>query len=101
MDEIRARFVARLRDQPVATFTEPIHLTNASSDVRRAFIRCTVDERDVGVDPIEPMAARARAEGWPYRELNAPHDPHLFDPTATADVLDELAATAVADNRKR
>ena len=36
-------------------------------------------------------AARARAEGWLYRELIAPHDPHLFDPTATADVLDELA----------
>ena len=33
--------VARLRDQPVATFTEPIHLTTASAGVRRAFVRCT------------------------------------------------------------
>ena len=101
VDEIRARYVARLRDQPVATFTEPIHLASSSARVRRAFVRCTGDELDVGGDPIEPMAARARAEGWLYRELNAPHDPHLFDPTATADVLDELATAAVSDDRSR
>jgi pimeloyl-ACP methyl ester carboxylesterase len=95
-DDIRARYVARLRDQPVATFTEPIHLNGGSDRVRRAFIRCTGHELDVGGDPIEPMAARARAEGWLYRELGAPHDPHLFDPTATAVVLDDLAASAVS-----
>ena len=39
------------------------------------------------------MAARARAEHWRYRELAAPHDPHLFDPAGTAAVLHELAAT--------
>jgi pimeloyl-ACP methyl ester carboxylesterase len=100
-DEIRARYVARLRAQPVATFTEPIHLANASSDAPRAFIRCTGGGLDVGGDPIEPMAARARAESWLYRELSAPHDPHLFDPIATADVLVELAAAAVSDHRSR
>ena len=81
----------------MASFTEPIHLTNATDRVRRAFIRCTGYELDVGGDPIEPMAARARAEGWPYRELNAPHDPHLFDPAATAVLLDELTAAAVSE----
>jgi pimeloyl-ACP methyl ester carboxylesterase len=97
-DDIRARYVARLRDQPVATFTEPFHLTNTAAHVRRAFIRCTGHELDVGGDdPIEPMAARARAEGWPYLELSAPHDPHLFDPTSTAAVLNELAAAAVSE----
>ena len=101
VDEIRARYLARLRDQPVATFTEPIHLASASPSARRAFIRCTGNELDVGGDPIEPMAARARAEGWLYRELSAPHDPHLFDPTATAVMLDELAAAAVSDSRSR
>jgi hypothetical protein len=100
-DELRARYVARLRDQPVATFTDPIHLAGASSDVRRAFIRCTGGELDVGGDPIEPIAARARAEGWLYRELSAPHDPHLFDPTATAALLDELVTTAMSETRGR
>jgi pimeloyl-ACP methyl ester carboxylesterase len=97
-DDIRARYVARLRDQPVATFTEPLRLTNGVPGVRRAFVRCTGYELDVAGDPIEPMAARARAEGWPYRELNAPHDPHLFDPTATSVVLEELAVAALSDS---
>jgi pimeloyl-ACP methyl ester carboxylesterase len=97
VDDTVGRYIARLREQPVASFTEPIHLTNAADRVRRAFLRCTGYDLDVGGDPIEPMAARARAEGWPYRELDAPHDPHLFDPTATALLLDELAAAAVSE----
>ena len=97
VDQTVARYVARLHDQPVATFTEPIHLTDEATRVRHAFIRCTGYELDVGGDPIEPMAARAHAEGWPYREMNAPHDPHLFDPNATAVVLEELTAAAVSE----
>ncbi len=91
-EEDRARYVARLRDQPAATFTEPIHLSAAIDRLPRAFVRCTAGEIDGGHDPIEPMAARARSEGWLYRELSAPHDPHLFDPEGTAAVLDELSA---------
>lgn len=80
-EEDRARYIARLRDQPAATFTEPMRLTGATARLPRAFIRCTGGQLDVGGDPIEPMAARARAAGWLYRcELNAPDDPHLFDP---------------------
>lgn len=90
--EERTRFVARLRPQPLATFTEPIRLTGAIDRVPRAFVRCTGGLLDIGGDPIEPMAARARSEGWPYRELAAPHDPHLFFPLATAAVLHELAS---------
>ncbi|MET0457699.1 MAG: alpha/beta fold hydrolase [Ilumatobacteraceae bacterium] len=101
MDDTMKRYIARLRDQPVASFTEPIHLTNAADGVRRAFIRCTGYELDVWGDPIEPMAARARTEGWPYRELNAPHDPHLFDPTATAVLLEELGAAAMSEEDRR
>lgn len=94
-EEKRAHYIARLRPQPVATFTEPLSLTGAIDSIRRAFVRCTPSEFEMGSDPIAPMAARARAEGWPYRELAAPHDPHLFDPAGTAAVLNELAKTSV------
>ena len=95
-DEERARYVARLRDQPLATFAEPLHLTGAIDSMRRAFVRCTGDElgHDIGGDPIAPAAARALREGWLYRELVAPHDPQLTDPVGTAAVLHELAAAA-------
>lgn len=90
-EEVRARYVARLRPQPVATFTEPARLAGAGAGVRRAFVRCTGGQFDAGGDPIAAMAARARAAGWEYRELAAPHDPQLFDPAGTAAVLHELA----------
>lgn len=92
-ESVRERYVGRLRDQPLATFTEPIRLTGALERLPRAFVRCTSDDDlgdELGGDPIGPFAARARAEGWPYRELVAPHDPQLTDPAGTAAVLHEL-----------
>lgn len=90
-DPERVRYINRLRPQPAATFTEPIRLSGAVERLPRAFVRCTTKVVDFGGDPVAPMAARAQSERWPYRELAAPHDPHLFDPAGTAAVLQELA----------
>ena len=95
-EEDRGRYIARLRDQPAATFTDPIQLTGAVDSVARAFVRCTAGDLDVAGDPIEAMAVRARTEGWLYRELSAPTIA-LFDPAGTAAVLHELAATAFTE----
>ncbi len=91
-DHRRAAIVARITDHPAATFIDPIRLTGAIDGLPRAFVRCTGGNYsgELGDDPVEPVAARARSEGWSYRELPAPHDPHLFDPDGTAAVLDEL-----------
>jgi pimeloyl-ACP methyl ester carboxylesterase len=89
-DSVRDGYVARLRPQPLATFTEPLRMTGAGDRLPRAFVRCLKFPINMGGDPIAPMAARARAEGWAYREIDAPHDPHLFDPVATAAVLHSL-----------
>ena len=91
--ERRAAIVARITDHPAAAFTEPIALTGAIDRLPRAFVRCTAGDYagEVGGDPIEPVAARVRSEGWVYRELRAPHDPHVFDPDGITAVLDELA----------
>ncbi|MGH3115884.1 MAG: alpha/beta fold hydrolase [Gaiellales bacterium] len=92
-DDVRAGYIARVRDQPAATFAEPVTLTGAVDQLPRAFVRCTTGEfsEELGGDPIEACAARARAEGWLYRELPAPHDPQVFNPTGMAEVLDDLA----------
>jgi pimeloyl-ACP methyl ester carboxylesterase len=89
----RRHVIDRMRPQPVRTFTEPVRLTGAADRLPRAFVRCTAGGLDIGSDPIEPMAERARAGGWTYCELNAPHDPHLFDPEGTAGVLHELGTS--------
>ena len=92
-DDVRADYLTRVRDQPAATFTEPLHLNGAIEQVPRAFVRCMAGEfaDELGGDPIEACAARARAAGWPYRELTAPHDPQVFNPSGLAVLLAELA----------
>jgi pimeloyl-ACP methyl ester carboxylesterase len=92
-EDTRTAYLARVRDHPSGTFLEPVRLTGAIDAVPRAFIRCTTTEfgEEPGADPIEGGAARARAEGWVYRELAAPHDPQVFNPTGIAALLDELA----------
>lgn len=93
-EEERARYIARLRPQPLASFAEPVRITGALELLPRAFVRCTGGDlgEDIGGDPIAPFAARSQREGWVYRELDAPHDPQLTDPAGMASILDELAA---------
>ena len=93
-EDDRARYIARLRAQPLASFAETVRITGALQLLPRAFIRCTGGDLggDLGGDPIAPIATRAQRDGWSYRELLAPHDPQLTDPAGTAAVLDELAA---------
>lgn len=94
-DEVRGAYLARLRDHPAAGFLDRLRLSGAGSEVRRAFVRCTAANfsEQVG-DPIAASAARARDEGWSYRELAAPHDPQLFDPIGITTILEELAGEA-------
>ena len=89
----RMRYVQRVRDQPLRTFADPLRLEGRDPPPR-AFVRCTGGrlDRDLGDDPIAPMAAHAQVEGWTYRELGASHDPQLTHPSAIAALLHELAS---------
>lgn len=75
---------------------DPVGLTGALNRLPRAFVRCIASELAQGAsgDPIIPMAARARSEGWLYRELSAPHDPQLTGSVTTALNLHELSTAA-------
>lgn len=94
-EEERQHYVSRLRDHPAASCSEPVRLSGKVERLQRAYIRCTGGEEDPSEDPFDAMASRARSEGWPYRELALPHDPHLFDPASTAAALSELASLDV------
>jgi pimeloyl-ACP methyl ester carboxylesterase len=94
-DDVRTSYISRMQPHPAATLTEPVRLSGAVRGIPHAFVRCTGD-LDPDNDPMEPFAARARAEGWLYRELATAHDLQLLDPDGTAAVLDDLAIS-VAD----
>jgi pimeloyl-ACP methyl ester carboxylesterase len=93
-EDERARYVRRLRPQPLGSLSEAVRLSGTVDRVPAAFVRCT--RAAPPGDPIAAVAERARARGWAYRELAAAHDPQLLDPDGTADVLDELASSMPA-----
>jgi pimeloyl-ACP methyl ester carboxylesterase len=89
-EDVRLRYVARLRPQPVLTFTEMAKVVPTT--VRTTFVRSTGSNLGQGPDdPITAMARRARQGGWDYREIEATHDPHLSNPAAVVDLLRGLA----------
>jgi pimeloyl-ACP methyl ester carboxylesterase len=90
-DAERTRYLRRMRPQPLGSFTEPVRLSGAVDRLPAAFVRCA--RAAPPGDPIAAIAERARARGWMYRELAAPHDPQLLDPDGTAHVLHELASS--------
>lgn len=92
-EEVRASYISRTRPHPAATQTSPIRLTGAVDTVRRAYVRCT-GEIEPDNDLLGPFAARARAEGWLYREIGTPHDLHLFDPEGSSTILHDLATSS-------
>lgn len=89
-EKTRQRYIGRLCPHPLASFTEPVKLSGAIADLPRAYVHCT-GEVDPEADILGPFAARARADGWPYRELETAHDLQLTDPDGTIAVLDDLA----------
>jgi pimeloyl-ACP methyl ester carboxylesterase len=76
--------------QPLGTFTTPLRLSRPLS-LPRAYIRCT---RVAPGDPHVASAAKAREAGWPYREIDASHSPHVTAPELLAATLKELASLA-------
>lgn len=93
-NDVRRNYLDRIRDHPAATFIDPVTLTSVVEGLPRAFVRCTDAEfgEEVGGDPIAACAARAREQGWHYRELEAPHDPQVFAPEQITVLLEDLAA---------
>jgi pimeloyl-ACP methyl ester carboxylesterase len=89
-EELRMRYINRTRPHPVATMTEPVRLSGAVDRLPRAYVRCT-GEDDPEADFTATFAARARVEGWRYRESATPHDLQLFNPEGTAAIAHDLA----------
>lgn len=89
-EDVRQRYIARLRPHPVDTNTEVIQLSGSVERLPRALVRCTADPDKY---LFEGTARRAHEEGWIYREIESVHDLHLVKPEKTVSVLDDLGAS--------
>lgn len=74
--------------QPANTFMTPADF-EAANLPPRAYIRCLKLQQG---DPLKSSADKAKAAGWPYRELNSSHNPHVTMPDTLASTLKELAS---------
>ena len=82
-----AAWVAQFRlPQSVKCFTQPLRLS-APLTLPRGYIQCM---RYAERGPFGPIAARARAGGWPVYELDASHSPNVTAPAALMDVLQQI-----------
>ncbi|MBI3885974.1 MAG: alpha/beta fold hydrolase [Opitutae bacterium] len=73
---------------PVKTLTDAIHLTNpAAARIPGAYILTVEKGKAAEADDFYAASRRARDRGWPVLEMEGDHNPHWFQPAATADVL--------------
>lgn len=83
---------SRITPHPMATYTEAVPKGNAHSRaIPRVYISCT----EGPLTPVfGPFANKAKAAGWPVREISTGHDAMLTAPDAVATLLLDLADAA-------
>ena len=74
--------------QPIRCFEQRLRLSSRPMPAR-GYIYC---RKTPPHDVFGPSAARAKAEGWLYAELDASHNPHITTPLALRDALQGMIA---------
>jgi pimeloyl-ACP methyl ester carboxylesterase len=74
--------------QSLKCFDSPVQLAQGDTKVPRAYIYAL---KRPPVDTFGPFAARAKSEGWEYREIDASHSAQITAPEMLASMLTELA----------
>ena len=82
--KLRQGMLAELRPRPLAFFEEPIPVFDGWPDAPCGYLLFTPTYA------YEVFAARARRDGWAYREMEGGHFHMLVDPKAVADALIDL-----------
>jgi pimeloyl-ACP methyl ester carboxylesterase len=81
---------AKMTPSPFKPLTQALVVKNpAAARILRTYICCT----QTGADSLDLIAARVRAEGWRYYEVEAGHMAMVTAPKAVAAILLEIPAT--------
>ena len=82
---------ARITAHPHTPLLQKLLIKNpAAARLPHTFVSCT--QNQAGRLTMDPIAARVRAEGWGYYEVEADHMAMLTAPQAVVDILLEIAA---------
>jgi len=71
---------ARLRPQPIASFSQPAEALPTAEQIPSTYILCT----QFG---FQDTAARCRAKGWPVLKIDCGHDAMVIKPRELVDLL--------------
>ncbi|MDB6169435.1 MAG: pytH [Verrucomicrobia bacterium] len=78
---------------PLKTLTDPIALGNpAAARIQGIYILTVEKGHRAAEDDFAAAAERARKRGWPVIEMEGDHNPHWFQPEATANVIERALA---------
>jgi len=72
---------------PAGAFEEPVRLSGGALPPR-AYVYCA---RAGAQDTFRRFADRARADEWPYAEIDASHNPHITAPGPLFAILERIA----------
>src|SRR5437762_4474127 len=91
-DDVRRRLLAELHPQPLDYYTQVVPVFDGWPDAPCGVLQFS--------PPYDSAFARAQAQGWPVRKLEAGHFHMLVDPAGVADaMLELLSAMQVAEPR--
>ena len=83
-----AKWIHALRlPQPVRTLETPVRLRHGDTKIRAQYAALL---RIGAGDPFHAFAARAKAEHWDYRELDASHSAHVTAPQPLMRLLNSI-----------
>jgi pimeloyl-ACP methyl ester carboxylesterase len=92
LEDLTSEAAERYRSSmhPLATFTDPVRVTDAVRALPSILVRCT--DKEPGTDAFERSAVTARERGWPIIDVHSGHDVQLLHPREIAQVLHDIAA---------
>lgn len=79
---------SKVTPQPAAAFAQPVRLGRAEA---KALARSFVGSSEAG---FEPVAERAKADGWGIYHIDSGHDPMITNPEELAGILLEIAGNS-------
>jgi pimeloyl-ACP methyl ester carboxylesterase len=89
-EEMGEAYLARVRDHPLRTLTDPLVLEHGPPDLPGTYVQCTGPDKDPTF--WAPSRANAEALGWDLRTFESPHDVAIAKPDELATLLADIAA---------
>ena len=95
-EELGEAYVARVRDHPLRTLTDPVVLEHGPPTLPGTYVRCVWPGKDLTL--WAPSIANAERLGWDQRTIESVHDVAIVNPEAIAALLSAIIGVSGCAN---